>query len=251
MPRHAPQGHGACLEPGACPIGHVFRKIRAPHPNPSALQLAGTECYNSCFLDPVSFGGSSFIQPSVDKFMTQSSQSRCAYSRSGSHPESIGCRNFNKVGTNFNILLLWAVKIRFHTSHFFKGQISCGLLAHHIPVEMQMPPRFYNFHQNLVCEASYMKPTPTLQLQLWYHHGIDSAHDTCAPILSAKIRRISSQNKWVQQTQDIGNMFGPTFGFTLKSIEGIKLPKVLQSSIFLYSYTGKICTALCFFTFII
>jgi hypothetical protein len=32
-------------------------------------------------------------------------------------------------------------------------------------------------------------------------------------VLCAKIRRISSQNEQLWQTLDIGNVFGPTFGF--------------------------------------
>ena len=52
------------------------------------------------------------------------------------------------------------------------------------------------------------------------------------------------QNEWFWQTLDIGNMFGPTFGFKIISIQEIKLPKKLQSSLFLSSYIGKNCTTL-------
>ena len=44
--------------------------------------------------------------------------SRTTYSWSRLHHESIGCHNFDKVGTHFNHLFLWVVKIRFHTLRF-------------------------------------------------------------------------------------------------------------------------------------
>ena len=73
----------------------------------------------------------------------------------------------------------------------------------------------------------------------WYRNfnqvGINNAM-IYVMALSAKVRR----NERLWHILDIGNIFGPTFGFKFHNnlFQGIKLPKLLQSSWFLYSYTG-------------
>ena len=38
-------------------------------------------------------------------------------------------------------------------------------------------------------------------------------------VLNAKVRRNLSQDEWLWQTLEVGNVFGPTFGFKILSIQ--------------------------------
>ena len=50
--------------------------------------------------------------------------------------ESIGCHNFDHIGTDFGKTNSWVVKIRFRVSHSLRVSFHVGRFAHHILMEI-------------------------------------------------------------------------------------------------------------------